>query len=62
MRVSDTAAGKEDERFAGGEIDSLEQKLLNKKNKSDEQLLEIKGKVGNKEESIPTLNPFAKKE
>ena len=56
-------SGKEDERFAGSEVDSLEQRLLNKKSKSDEQLQQIKSKVGDKEEpGIPTLNPFAKKD
>ena len=34
-------SGKEEDRFKGGEIDSLEQKLLRKKSKADEQLQEV---------------------
>ena len=34
-------SGKADERFTGGGVDSLEQKLLSKKLKSQEQLEEV---------------------
>jgi len=55
-------SGKEDERFKSAEVDSLEQKLLKKKLKTDEQLEEIKSKVGDKSafETVPSLNPFGK--
>jgi len=56
-------SGKADERFTGSEVDSLEQKLLKKRTKADEQLEEIKSKVGDKGfEEIPSLNPFSKKD
>lgn len=35
-------SGKEEERFKGSEIDSLEEKLRKKKSKSDEQLEEVR--------------------
>jgi hypothetical protein len=55
-------SGKEEDRFKGGEIDSLEQKLLKKKSKADEQLQEIKSKVGEKDfDEVPNLNPFGAK-
>lgn len=53
-------SGKEDERFKNSEIDSLEQKLLKKKTSVDSQLEEFKKQGEGKDESIPTLNPFAK--
>ena len=34
-------SGKEEERFKGSEIDSLEEKLRKKKSKADEQLQEV---------------------
>jgi len=55
-------SGKEDERFSGETVDSLEQKLRSRKTKADEQLQEMKAKRGSKEDpqAIPKLNPFAR--
>jgi len=55
-------SGKEADRFKGDEVDSLEQKLLKKRKKIDEQQQEMKAKVGDKVDlqSIPKLNPFAR--
>jgi hypothetical protein len=55
-------SGKEDERFKSDTVDSLEEKLRKRKSKADEQLEEIKSKVGEKDfDEVPNLNPFGGK-
>jgi len=55
-------SGKEDERFKSDTVDSLEEKLRKKKSKADEQLQEIKSRVGEKDfDEVPNLNPFGAK-